>query len=188
MKLVSRAILAVAAGLMVGGSARGQQPAPAPAAAPAPAPAPSDVASEEAIISALYDVISGPAGKARNWDRMRSLFHPDARLIPAGRAQDGSYRIRILTLSEWIAGAEPYFAREGFFERELAHRSERFGQIVHRFSTYDSKHAASDTAAFARGINSIQLFNDGRRWWVMNIMWDAERAGLTLPAEYLRSE
>ena len=186
MNQLSRGILAVAMGLTLGGSAQGQQPASAPAAAPAPAP--SDVASEEAIISALYDVISGPAGKTRDWDRMRSLFHPEARLIPAGRSQDGSYRIRVLTLSDWIAGAEPFFAREGFFERELAHRSERFGQIVHRFSTYDSRHAATDTAAFARGINSIQLFNDGRRWWVMNIMWDAERSGLTLPPEYLRSE
>ena len=156
--------------------------------APAPVAASADVGSEDAIVKALYDVISGPAGAARNWDRMRSLFHPEARLIPAGRAQDGSYRIRVMTLADWIAGVEPYFAREGFFERELAHRSENFGQIVHRFSTYDSKHAVSDTAAFARGINSIQLFNDGRRWWVMNIMWDAERPGLTLPAEYLKSE
>ena len=65
---------------------------------------------------------------------------------------------------------------------------ERFGQIVPRFSTYDSRHAASHTAAFARGINSIQLVNDGPRWWLMNIMWDAERPGLTLPAEYLKSE
>lgn len=158
------------------------------AATPVPAAAPADVASEEAIVKALYDVISGAAGTARNWDRMRSIFHPEAKLIPVGRAQDGSYRIRVMTLADWIAGAEPYFAREGFFERELAHRSEAFGQMVHRFSTYDSRHSASDTAAFARGINSIQLFNDGRRWWVMNIMWDAERPGLTLLAEYLKSE
>jgi hypothetical protein len=155
------------------------------AAAPAPAADPADVATEDAIVRALYDVISGDAATPRNWDRMRSLFHPEARLIPAGRAQDGSYRIRVMTLAEWIAGAEPYFAREGFYERELAFRSERFGQIVHRFSTYDSRHAASDTAAFARGINSIQLFNDGKRWWVMNIMWDAERPGLTIPGQYL---
>jgi hypothetical protein len=179
----------VLAAIAAGASPRAeaQQPAAAPASAPAPAPAPGDVASEDAIIGALYDVISGAAGAPRDWDRMRSLFHPEARLIPAGRAPDGSYRIRVLTLKDWIANAEPYFAREGFFERELAHRSERFGQVVHRFSTYDSRHAASDTTAFARGINSIQLFNDGRRWWVMNIMWDAERPGLTIPEEYLRS-
>jgi hypothetical protein len=185
MRYVPTWLAAGAILLASAGPAVAQQPAAAPA--PVPAAAPADVASEEAIITALYDVISGPAGAARNWDRMRSLFHPEARLIPAGRAQDGSYRIRVMTLAQWIAGAEPYFIREGFFERELAHRSERFGQIVHRFSTYDSRHSASDTSAFARGINSIQLFNDGQRWWVMNIMWDAERPGLTLPDEYLKS-
>jgi hypothetical protein len=178
-------VLLMAGGILAGAiPALAQQPTPDPV----PAAAPADVESQEKIIAALYDVISGPAGAARNWTRMRSLFHPQARLIPAGRAQNGSYRIRVMTLDEWIAGAEPYFAREGFYERELAHRSESFGQIVHRFSTYDSRHSAADTTAFARGINSIQLFNDGTRWWVMNIMWDAERPGLTLPAEYLRSE
>lgn len=186
MKRITIFLLAATGTLALAASAGQAQQAPA--AAPTPAAQPADVASEDAIIKALYDVISGPAGAPRNWDRMRSLFHPGARLIPAGRAQDGSYRIRVMTLAEWITGAEGYFAREGFYERELAHTSERFGQIVHRFSTYDSKHAASDTAAFARGINSIQLFNDGQRWWVMTIMWDAERAGLTIPGKYLKSE
>ena len=153
------------------------------ATTPAPARA-EDVASEEAIIMALYDVISGPAGP-RNWDRMRSLFLSDARLIPAGRAQDGSYRMRVLTLDGYIASSGPYFMREGFFEREVAHRSEGFGQIVHRFSTYESRHALNDPAPFARGINSIQLFNDGTRWWVVSVMWDAERAGLVVPEKYL---
>ncbi len=157
-----------------------QQSSPAASAAN-----PADVGSEEAIVRALYDVISGPAGAPRNWDRMRSLFHPEARLIPVVRAESG-YGLRVMTLADWIAGAEPYFKREGFFERELAHRSERFGQMVHRFSTYDSRRAASDTLAFARGINSIQLFHDGTRWWVMNILWDAERPGLTLPPDYLK--
>jgi hypothetical protein len=162
---------------------RAQQPAQP---APVPAPAPQDVATEESITRALYDVISGPAGGTRNWDRMKSLFLPEARLIPAGRAPDGGYRMRVMTLEDWIAGATPYFAREGFYERELAHRSDAFGQIVHRFSTYESRHAESDSTPFARGINSIQLFNDGKRWWVVNIMWDAERPGLVIPDKYLK--
>lgn len=143
-----------------------------------------DVSSEEAIVRALYDVISGPAGP-RDWSRMRSLFVPDARLIPTGLTPDGSGRIRVMTLEQYIASAGPYFQREGFFERERSHRSDGFGQIVHRFSTYESRHAAADSTPFARGINSIQLFNDGKRWWVVSIMWDAERAGLVIPEKYL---
>src|SRR5688572_18845337 len=60
--------------------AQSDKPAPAPAtqsqspaAAPIPAANPADVASIDAIVAALYDVISGPAGKKRDWDRMRSL-------------------------------------------------------------------------------------------------------------------
>lgn len=158
-----------------------QQPPPQ-----SPPAAPEDVASEDAIIQALYDVISGPAGP-RDWDRMRSLFLPDARLIPTGRGQDSTYRIRVLTLDGYITSSGPYFAREGFFEREVANRREAFGQIVHRFSTYESRHSPGDAEPFARGINSIQLFDDGKRWWVVNIMWDAERPGLVIPERYLRS-
>jgi hypothetical protein len=146
-----------------------------------------DVSSEEAIVRALYDVISGPAGP-RDWDRFRSLFVPDARLIPAGRRPDSTYRVRVLTVDQYVASAGNYFQQEGFYERELAHRGEAFGQIVHRFSTYESRHAPTDMAPFARGINSIQLFNDGTRWWVVTIMWDAERPGLLIPDRYLRSE
>ena len=48
---------------------------------------PADVESIDAIIAALYDVISGPIGEKRDWDRFRSLFVPDARLIPTGQGQ-----------------------------------------------------------------------------------------------------
>src|SRR5580658_7280184 len=41
---------------------------------------PSDVDTVEHLVAALYDVISGPAGKPRDWDRFRSLFLPDGRL------------------------------------------------------------------------------------------------------------
>ena len=45
--------------------------APIPATAQQPAADPADVASIDAIITAVYDVISGDAGVARDWDRFR---------------------------------------------------------------------------------------------------------------------
>ena len=51
---------------------------------PVEAAVPADVASPEAIVAALYQVISGDAGVARDWDRFRPLFHPTARLMPSG--------------------------------------------------------------------------------------------------------
>jgi hypothetical protein len=174
---------------------------PAPSAAPAPAAAatpaatetrppasPADVASVDAIIRAVYGVISGPAGQQRNWDRMRSLFVPGARLIPTGRRQDGTHVIRVWTVDQYISTVGPSLERGGFFERELARRTERYGNIVHVFSTYDSRRAATDAQPFARGINSFQLWNDGTRWWIVSIFWEGERPDNPIPARYLQSE
>jgi hypothetical protein len=73
----------------------------------------------------------------------------------------------------------------GFHEREIAARSERFGQIMHVWSSYESLHNLSDPSPFARGINSIQLFNDGSRWWVLSVYWQSETPTAPIPAEYL---
>ena len=160
------------------------QATPAPAAAAVPAN-PADVASVDAIVAALYDVISGAAGQARNWDRMRSLFIPGARLIPTGQRPDGTAGHRVLTVEDYIASSGPGLEKNGFFEREIGRTTETFGNVTHVFSTYDSRRAAADPAPFARGINSIQLLHDGRRWWVVTIFWDSERPNNPIPAKYL---
>jgi hypothetical protein len=164
-----------------------QQPA-APPAAPMPVADSQDVSSVDAILGALYAVISGDSGVARNWDRFRSLFAPGARLIPIGPRAAGAFGTRVLTPDEYVQLSGPFLVNNGFHEREIAHRSERYGQLVHVFSTYESRRRATDPAPFARGINSIQLYHDGRRWWVMTIMWRAESPDLRLPPRYLESE
>jgi hypothetical protein len=158
-------------------------------AAPATAvPAdPKDVASADAIVAALYEVISGPAGEKRNWDRFRSLFVPGARLIPTGVGPDKKARIRTMTPDDYASMSGPRLEQSGFFEREIARKAETFGNVTHAFSTYESRRAASDEKPFARGINSIQLFNDGARWWVVSIFWDSERADNPIPSQYLRT-
>lgn len=165
-------------------SALAQPSVPAQAA---PAANPADVSSMDAILSALYDVISGPAGKKRDWDRMRSLFHPEAHLIPTGPRQGGGYGLRPLHVDEYILRATPVMEKQGFYEREVARRVETFGQITHVFSTYESRHAPTEKP-FQRGINSIQLFNDGTRWWVINILWQGEDEKHPLPEKYLKTE
>lgn len=146
---------------------------------------PPDVASIDAIIAALYDVISGPAGQKRDWDRFRSLFAPGARLIPTGRRPDGTQSMRVLTPDEYATAVGPRLESAGFFEREIGRRTEQFGGIAHVFSTYDSKRLATDSVPFARGINSIQLVTDGTRWFVLSILWDAERPNNRIPDRYL---
>jgi hypothetical protein len=176
-------IVIAAAALAVAAAPLSARQAPTP-----PAADPADVASVDAILRALYDVISGDSGVARNWDRFRSLFAPGARLIPVGQRQGGHVGARVLTPDEYVQVSGPFLERNGFHEREIARRSESYGRIVHAFSTYESRRRLSDAQPFMRGINSIQLWHDGQRWWVQTIMWWGETPATPLPARYLQSE
>lgn len=165
-----------------------------------PAANPADVATLDSIIAALYDAISGPAGRKRDWDRFRSLFAPGARLIPTGpRRPTGTpadapltgkeeYAPRALTPEEYVQRSGPFLEGQGFFERETARRTEQFGHIAHAFSTYEGKLNQGDAKPFVRGINSIQLVNDGRRWWIVTVFWEAETERTPLPEKYLKSQ
>ena len=167
--------------------AQGEKPSPQPSPVTAsPQANPTDVASIDSIVAALYDVISGPAGKKRDWDRMRSLFIPGARLIPTGARPTGEYGSRVLSVEDYIQRSSPLLEKEGFFEKEVSRQTDAFGQIAHVFSTYESKHTAEDAKPFARGINSIQLMNDGKRWWIVTIFWQGEDAKNPLPEKYLK--
>jgi hypothetical protein len=158
---------------------------PAPMEATAPAARPADVGSIESIIAALYDVISGPPGQDRDWQRFRSLFTGGARLIVGAPSPDGRVPSRNMTVEAYVVAADPFLKRDGFWEREIARRIERYGNVAHVFSTYESRVKAADAPPFSRGINSIQLVTNGERWWVVTILWDFERPGNAIPAEYL---
>lgn len=146
---------------------------------------PGDVASSAAILAAVYEVISGPAGEARNWPRFRSLFVEGARLIPIGRDPEGRIRTRVMTVEEYIERASPLFHKQGFFEQQISSVAERYGHLAHVFSTYESRHNKNDEQPFARGINSFQLMFDGNRWWIVTILWEAETPELPIPEKYL---
>ena len=176
----------LAASLLVAAQAPLAAQAASTPAAPAPAANPRDVESIDAIMAAVYDVISGPAGVRRDWDRFRSLMSPHARLIPTGRDRATGQPVhRALTPDEYIAQMGPQLERGGFYERELGRKVERYGNIVHLMSAYDSKRTLEDAEPFARGVNSFQLWYDGTRWWVVTIFWEAETPATPLPAELL---
>ena len=140
---------------------------------------PADVASIDAILRAVYDVISGPAGQRRDWNRMRSLFTRDARLMP-----HGARGLRSGSVEDYIAASGPLLEGEGFFESEVARRVEQYGDIAHVFSTYEARRTRSGPV-FMRGINSLQLARHGGRWWVVSIMWQAEMPQTPIPRQYL---
>ncbi len=158
-----------------------QQPGPDPFGG-APAAKSEDVDSIDHVLVALYVVISGPPGD-RDWNRFRSLFLPGAHLTSVGKAADGSVRVHPNTVDDYVNRSGAYFLKNGFFESPIHSRIETFGNIAQVFSSYESRHALGETP-FARGINGLQLLNDGKRWWIVSILWDEERPDNPLPKEF----
>ncbi len=181
-----RKLLTAALALALAAPAAAQTTAPTGGTVPTASPA--DVATVDGIIAALYDAISGPAGQARNWDRFRSLFVPEAKLIPTGFPEGSpKARVRFLGVEDYITGSGPSLEARGFFEREIGRVAERFENILHAFSTYESRRTA-DGEVIQRGINSIQLTWDGERWWITNVMWRGVGANVEIPARYLKRQ
>ena len=145
-----------------------------------------DVKSIDAIITALYDVISGEIGEERNWVRLRYLFHKTAMLRSVRKNKEGIVEINVASPNEYIKRVGPSLIKNGFFEREIGRRTNRYRYITHVFSTYDSRNSATEKYPSARGINSIQLIYDNNRWWVISILWNGETEEDPLPQKYLR--
>ena len=148
---------------------------------------PADVKTIDGIIAALYDVISGAKGKELDSDRLRSLFHPEARLTRAGRSRDGSITAKLWSVDDYVIAAGNYVVQFGLFDNEIHSVREKYGSITHVFSTHESRNSADDEKRLMRGINSIQLMNDGTRWWVVNIFWLQETTSNPIPDRYLPS-
>ena len=145
-----------------------------------------DLTSISSVIDAMYAMVSGPAG-SRDWSLQKTIFQAEARQTRTGVDADGKPWLKMMSLDDYAADAAPFFAANDFYEMEVAHRVERFGNIAHVWSTYEYRRSP-DAAPHGRGINSIQLFHDGDRWWVLSVLWDNEREGNPLPEEYLVRE
>ncbi len=145
----------------------------------------NEVKTLDGIIEALYGSISGEKGVERDWDLFHALFTENAQLIHTRRNEEGVVGFRSMTPNEYSENAASRLMENGFFENEIYRVKEQYGPVVHIFSTYESRNSAAEKDPFARGINSIQLLNDGNRWWIMNIYWSAETEENPLPDKYL---
>jgi hypothetical protein len=143
-----------------------------------------DVSSESAIINALYEVISGESGEARDWDRFKNLFVKDGLLIPTTKSTTGVFGYRTMTPDDYITMFSTRI-KTGFFEKELKHELVSYGTIAHVFSTYETRETKNGPVT-NRGVNSIQLFFDQNRYYIVNVLWCAESMGFKLPAARLQ--
>ena len=144
-----------------------------------------EVATVDAIIKTLYEVISGPAGQRRNWNKFRSLFRPEARLNSIGKGVDGKAKLTTMTQEDYIRNVGPIFDEKGFFEKEIGRSAEKYGNMVHVFSAYETRFVV-DGKVEVRGINSIQLVQKDGRFWILNIMWNPETPDNPIPEKYLK--
>lgn len=145
---------------------------------------PVEFHSVDGVIGVLYQVISGPAGQRRDWDKFRSLFRPEARLNALGKDREGKPRFNTMAIEDYIRNTGPNFEQNGFFEREIGRVSEQYGDMIHVFSTYESRREEKGDV-FSRGINSIQLIQKDGRYWIVNILWNSEMPENPIPAKYL---
>ena len=139
-----------------------------------PAPTASPLATLDGILQAMYEVISGPAGQKRDWERFRTLYLPESRLMPVVSAGAKPPHVRVLTPEDYIRRVEPIFASEAFWERETSRQVQTFGRVAHVLSHYESLRDPAGPP-FETGTHSVQLFYDDTRWWIVSVMWNTPR-------------
>lgn len=138
-----------------------------------------DVKSIDGLITALYEVISGPAGP-RDWDRFSSLYKEEATMGAISEAEDGTLKYVAMTADQYIDRNDEYFKKNGFWEEEIGREVFRFGEIATVQTAYHIK-SGKEGKVIHRGINSVQLVYDQDRWWITNITWNNEREGNFIP-------
>lgn len=181
--LLRRLLPRVAVGALVAPALAAQAPAPHHVAVPTVAPRPADVATVDGMVQAYYDVITGPAGQPRQWSRDRSLYIPNVRFVATGVAHGQPYA-RVMDHQAFVDGSDSLFVRDGFVEREIHRVTRSYGNIVQVFSTYE-EHRTADGPVAGRGINALQLFWDGARWWIASAIWFEEDPAHPIPKDYL---
>ena len=148
-----------------------------------------DAHSIDSIVKALYAILSGPPG-AKDWDRFAALFLPAARLVRVTRpdSHGGTYTPESTAQSMDVAAyrddTQEMLGREAFYEIEIHRHTERFGSIAHVCSTFEARRHPRQPP-FKRGLSSIQLLHDGRRWWIVSVLWQNEDPATPLPPRYL---
>lgn len=132
-----------------------------------------DVLSLDAIMNAYYEVVSGPKGQERDWERDDYMHLPSAKIWLIGEDKNGNATIAPMSLKEYHDSSEG-LVTNGFFEKEISRKVERFGHLTQVWSSYEWRTTANGKVG-GRGINSIQLYNDGQRYWIMSWTFDSER-------------
>lgn len=144
---------------------------------------PKDVSSIDGIMKTFYETISGGKGVARQWSRDRTLYLSDVRFV-AMREDNGKISANVMNHAQYVNGSNEFLVTEGFTEREINRTVRKFGNLAHVFSVYE--YETADKKSKGRGINSVEMFFDGKRWWISAVTWDEERENNKITKEFLK--
>jgi hypothetical protein len=185
MDKFSRLFLILTVVFAVGASSIFAQTAPAKKTIEIPVvePRAEDVGSIDGIVKAFYEVISGGVGVARQWSRDKTLYMPDVRFVGMSE-RGGKPVVNLMNHQQYVEGSNDFFVKEGFVEREIHRVTRKFGNMAQVFSTYEFSTSGKQKIK-GRGLNSIEMFFDGKRWWISSVTWEEERPNNPIPKEFL---
>ncbi len=141
--------------------------------------------SPQTLTNRLYELLSGPPEEPRNWDGVRELFLPEARLYSELIFPDGKTQSAQWTVDEFVEAARREYSKDGLWESEIGCRSEELGNIAHVWSTYESRIGSPDAPPVVRGINSVQFLKREDTWRITSLVFQIERGAVQIPAHYL---
>lgn len=144
-----------------------------------------DCSQPATVFARLYDLISGPADEERDWEEVKGLFHPSALLHSELTLPDGSHQSGTWTVDDFCDAAAEEYRREGFWECEIACRSECFGNIAQVWSTYESRMRDPDSDPVGRGINAVHLLRRNGTWRISSLIFQLERGTDGIPERYV---
>jgi hypothetical protein len=145
-----------------------------------------DLSTVDGVIHTLYEVISGPAGEVRNWNLFRLLFAPEARMYIAVPDKNNTTALKMITPEQYVERNKTRLADIGFNEQELYRITNSYGAGTQIFSTYESHFTNKDgVEEIIKGINNIQLYFNGERYFIVSIFWDADAKNIQVPERYL---
>jgi hypothetical protein len=148
----------------------------------------SNVSSIDNIVTSVYKVVSGEKGEDRNWELHRTIFHPEAQIVTNYINDQGDYKILFNDVEQYVDNYKEYFKENNLHEVDVNRKIEIFGNLAHVLSTFESYRKPDDSTPYKQGMASIQLYNDGKRWWIISMYYKNETEKDRIPEKYLPAQ
>lgn len=140
---------------------------------------PDDRTQVDAVVATFFAAFtSGPDLDAR-LDALRAVFLPGAVVVRTCGAEPLLYDVE-----QFLAPRRALLhggALQGFREWEVEGRTELYGDVAHRWSSYAKEWEQDGEHRSGAGSKTVQLVRTGAGWRISAVAWDDARDGLPPP-------